>query len=228
MWQLDTDPRAAHIGAALGYLGDDDRAPTYRVGRALYERTWHNGEWEGPDEDMPESPPDFLRALCTCGWTSPALVDMSFELPPHPDRPAAYQLTGQDQARAYWLAHALAATSRALPVGAADALGQATKWLRTLAGCQPLAALALTRELRAAADGFEAGAVRHARALDVPWEDIGAALDTTRQQVWRKHRSLPPFTDEERDILRPTRPPVYQHEDGHPPYTVTDVAQPGE
>ncbi|MEU8526463.1 hypothetical protein AB0C77_12825 [Streptomyces sp. NPDC048629] len=220
MWQLDTDHRAAHIGAALGYLGDDERAPTYRVGRAHYERTWRDGQWEGPEEDRPETPPDFLRAVCSCGWYARVLVEM------HPDAASSRRRVpqGQDRARAFWLAHALAATSAALPDDAEQARARAMEWLRTLADSQPLAALALTRQLRADVDEIEQRAVRHARALEVPWEDIGAAVGTTRQQAWRKHKGLAPLDEKEaRDVLRPTFLPSYQHDDGHPPYTVTDI-----
>ena len=228
MWQLDTDTRAAHLGAALGTIGEDDRAPTYRVGRALYERTWWDGEWEGPEEGRDElPPPDFLRAVCSCGWSSRVLVDMSILEPvgsrPPAERPAAFRLVGQDKARAYWLAHALAATSAALPDAAAEARAQAATWMRNLANAQPLAALALARELKAAADEFEELAVRHARALEIPWEDIGAAAGTTRQQAWRKHKGLPPLDQQPGDLLRPSFLPMYQHEEGHPPYTVTDI-----
>ncbi|MFD5372108.1 hypothetical protein, partial [Streptomyces sp. NPDC127103] len=227
MWQLNTDPRAAHLGAALGYLGDDERAPTYRVGRALYERTWRDGEWEGPDEDMPDSPPDFLRAVCGCGWSSPVLVDMSLPLPHNPEQPAAFALIGQDKARAYWLAHALAATSPEPPTDARKAVLDAATWSTRLAANQPLAALAIARELQQLAATTAALAVRHARALDAPWEDIAAGLDTSRQQAWRKYKGLPALTDEEREALRPPFPPIYQHEDGQLSYEVTDVDQPG-
>ncbi|MFF3730862.1 hypothetical protein ACFYXM_11200 [Streptomyces sp. NPDC002476] len=224
MWHLNTDERRAHLGAALGYLGEDETAPTYRVGRALFERTWQSGKWGGPDESCPEQDPGYLRAVCMCGWSSDVLVDLSVELPPDHERPAASRLHGQDRARAYWLAHALAATSTALPGGAEDMLGQSEQWLRTLTGRQPLACLSLARALREIADIHEGQAVRHARALQISWEDIGTAAGTTRQQMHRKHRGQPPLTDEH-DILHPIHIPSYQHEDGHPPYTITETRE---
>lgn len=225
MWHLGSDERRAHLGAALGYVGEDESAPTYRVGRALHERTWQDGKWGGPEDGRPESGPDFLRAICSCGWTSPALVDMSAVLPLNPERPAVNSLQGQDRARAYWLAHALAATSPDLPGPAAQAYEDVRVWSGELARRQPLAALAHTRALRELADAYEGLAVRHARALEIPWEDIGAAAGTTRQQVWRKHRAQPPLTDEGDDILTPVHLPSYQHENGHPPYTITAVGE---
>jgi hypothetical protein len=221
MWQLDTDRRAAHIGAALGYLGEDDRAPTYRVGRALYERTWANGAWEGPTEGRSElPPPDFLRAVCSCGWSSPVLVEMS----PDPGSPNRLGLYREDKARAFWLAHALAATSAALPEGADQARTRVASWLQTLADCQPLAALTLAHQMRTDADEFEQRAVRHARALGIPWEDIGTAAGTTRQQIWRKHKGLAPLDkEEEPNVLRPAFLSPYQRDEGHPPYTITDL-----
>lgn len=223
MWHLNTDGRRAHLGAALGYLAEDATAPTYRVGRALYERTWQNGEWDGPDEGRPEPTPDFLRAVCSCGWLSPVMVDMSFSLSDQDfERPAVHRLHSQEKARAYWLAHALAATSNALPDEAGKVHDQAVEWLQTLVRCQPLAALTLAHALREASDAYEDQAVRHARALEVSWEDIGAAASTTRQQVWRKYRGLPPLEGDERSILEPSFPPAYQHEVGAPPYTVHD------
>ncbi|MER6256292.1 hypothetical protein ABT224_33575 [Streptomyces sp. NPDC001584] len=220
-WLLDSDTKRAHIGAALGYIGEAEAAPTFRMGRFLVERSWTGGQWEGPVEGRPEQAPDYLRPVCSCGWTSQVLTEVE-RYPGLVGTEPVERLVYEDKARAHWLAHAVAATSAARPKPVAENWSALESWLWSLPQRQPLATLQLAREMREAIDRAVESAVAIGRALDISWEDLAAEAGTTRQQLWRKYRGVripPPGSDS----LDSPRLPGYQHEPGQLDYTVTDV-----
>jgi hypothetical protein len=227
-WWLNTDLRGKHLGAAIGAIGEDD-PPTFRVGRLLIERTWSTRHgWDGPADGRPQQRPDFLRAVCSCGWTSRHLDQEDDQFEDLDDPPGAEPEAGdpvaaldfEHTARARWLAHALAATCAAVPEPAADALTILRSHLDQLAALQPLAALSLIAAMREAAAAAEAKAVAFGRGHDTSWEELAAAAGTSRQVLHRKHRGLTPHSG---DDLDPLLLPGYQHT-GQLPYTVTDTA----
>ncbi|MFJ4003791.1 hypothetical protein ACIPWL_10075 [Streptomyces sp. NPDC090023] len=231
---LDSDAKRSHVGSTLGRFEEAEIGPTYPMqhgGRRVWvERMWDEGAWTGPDEGRPERAPDWLTAICQCGWNAQTLVPRDRAGAPDSLREqraaeghplATDALTGEDLARAYWLAHALAATSSALPQGATAALQDTRGWLTTLAHRQPHAAIRMAAVLREQANEAERVAVGRARGLDTPWEDIARAAGIAKQPMWRKHRGVSPAVS--RDEISPSTLPQYQHEDGHPPYTIEHI-----
>ncbi|GAA0439369.1 hypothetical protein [Streptomyces luteireticuli] len=180
------DGDGRHVFQVLGYLGDDDRPPLYRTGRTWTERHWADGRWTGPQP--PLDPPDFVRAACSCHWASAALYERA-------DPGIVDDL--ETRTRQEWELHRTQATDTTVPA-AADRLADAlVAELDVLAVVRPLAALALIRQLHAAADELAPYAAREAHfEHTATWDAIGDALGTPRQNAhrWYAKKTPPPIT----------------------------------
>jgi hypothetical protein len=76
---------------------------------------------------------------------------------------------------------------------------------RASADADPLAALGVTKVLFGEVAAWQSDLVRDAVHRGATWDDIGAALGTTRQAAWARFRSV---AEEETDISIPTRQEV--------------------
>ena len=175
-WLYDEVPDEEHEGQPIGVLANGV-IPTYKAGSQWFETAFVDGWWSpGSGSDDPGAEPAWLLPACVCGWRGQRV---------------AYDPQAEEAARAQWDAHMDEVTVYLLTTAKAAEVFIATIEAAREAGeveGRPLAVIKALRVTQEHIGSQLAAAVSAARAQELSWEHIGAALGVTRQTAHERYR----------------------------------------